>query len=103
MQLWHARMQARADEALENIALSIESARRCLHSYPLPCGRPPPAQSHPELDKEKLKKRAERFGVASEEVEEERKAKRAARFGIEVGGPPVVLVEPLLPVIAIKV
>ncbi len=40
-------------------------------------------QSHPDLEKEKARKRAERFGITTEEMEEERKRQRAERFGIE--------------------
>jgi hypothetical protein len=34
-------------------------------------------------EKERARKRAERFGTYNEELEEERKAKRAERFGVE--------------------
>lgn len=50
----------------------------------LPNCFPSHAQSHPELEKEKALKRAERFGTYHPDIEEEKKQQRAARFGIEV-------------------
>lgn len=38
--------------------------------------------SHPEIEKEKAIKRAERFGTVNADLEEKKKSERAARFGI---------------------
>ena len=44
------------------------------------------AQSDPDIEKDKAKKRAERFGTFDADLEAERKAKRAERFGTDALG-----------------
>jgi SAP domain-containing ribonucleoprotein len=42
-------------------------------------------QTHPDIEKEKALKRAERFGTFNPDLEAEKKKARAARFGVVSG------------------